>query len=112
MFARLGSWCFRRRKTVAIAWVVGIVVVGSISGAVGGSFGQDFATPGWESTRGLDTLEEEFGGQGAGMAGTIVFRSDAGVDDPEVQSTLERSEERRVGKECVRTWRYRWSPHP
>src|SRR3546814_6025488 len=89
MFARLGSWCFRRRKTVAIAWVVGIVVVGSISGAVGGSFGQDFTTPGWESTRGLDTLEEEFGGQGAGMAGTNVFRSDAGVDDPEVQSTIE-----------------------
>src|SRR3546814_20125649 len=88
MFARLGSWCFRRRKTVAIAWVVGIVVVGSISGAVGGSFGQDFATPGWESTRGLDTLEEAFGGQGAGMAGPIVFRSDAGVATPEVQSTL------------------------
>src|SRR3546814_18780820 len=31
----------------------------------------------------------EFGGQGAGMADTIVFRADAGVDDPEVQSTIE-----------------------
>src|SRR3546814_14514993 len=27
------------------------------------------------------------------------------------QVTLERSEERRVGKECVRTCRFRWSPY-
>src|SRR3546814_19626434 len=26
--------------------------------------------------------------------------------------TFDRSEERRVGKECVRTCRTRWSPHP
>src|SRR3546814_16688272 len=24
---------------------------------------------------------------------------------------MERSEERRVGKECVSTWRYRWEPY-
>src|SRR3546814_3659787 len=31
-----------------------------------------------------------------------------GFDDPKVR---ERSEERRVGKECVSTCRYRWSPY-
>jgi RND superfamily putative drug exporter len=90
VFARLGSWCFRRRKTVAVLWVVGVIVVGAASGAIGGSFGQDFTPPGFESTRGIDTLEDEFGGQGAGTPGTIVFRADAGVDDPAVRAEMER----------------------
>ncbi|MGK2948091.1 MAG: MMPL family transporter [Acidimicrobiales bacterium] len=91
MFARLGSWCFRQRKLVAIAWLIGIVVVGSISGAVGGKFGQDFTAPDFESTRGLDILEEEFGGQGAGVQGTIVFQAGQGVTDPAVQEAMEQT---------------------
>jgi RND superfamily putative drug exporter len=90
VFARLGSWCFRKRRVVAIAWVVGIVVVGAASGAIGGSFGQDFNPPGFESTRGIDTLNEAFGGQGAGIQGTIVFRAEQGVDDPEVEAAMEQ----------------------
>ena len=46
VFARLGSWCFRKRRRVAVLWVLGIVVVGGISSAVGGNFGQDFEPPG------------------------------------------------------------------
>ena len=57
MFARLGSWCFRRRWVVVIAWVVGVLVVGATSSAMGGNFGQDFTPSGFESTNGLDTLE-------------------------------------------------------
>src|SRR3546814_9870890 len=33
-------------------------------------------------------------------------------DQPGHHSPLKRSEERRVGKECVSTCRYRWSPYP
>ena len=89
MFANLGSWCVRRRKTVVIAWVVSAVVLMLISGSVGGRFGQDFQPPGFESTRGLDTLNAEFGGIGGGMPGTIVFRADAGVDNPQVKASME-----------------------
>src|SRR3546814_16841129 len=32
--------------------------------------------------------------------------------DPRVVDGTSRSEERRVGKECVCTFRYRWSPSP
>src|SRR3546814_16043950 len=35
---------------------------------------------------------------------------DQSVDDWRRISEVNRSEERRVGKECVRTWRSRWSP--
>jgi len=89
VFARLGSWCFRRRKTVVLLWIAGVVVVGSLSGAVGGSFGQDFQPPGFESTRGLDTLNDRFGGFGGGIPGTVVFRADQGVDDPQVKASME-----------------------
>src|SRR3546814_16228371 len=35
---------------------------------------------------------------------------DAGIDDRLVILVVTRSEERRLGKACVRTWRSRWSP--
>jgi RND superfamily putative drug exporter len=71
-------------------WIVGVVVVGSISSAVGGNFGQDFSPPGFESTRGLNTLNDEFQGTGAGIQGTIVFKAAKGVDDPQVKATMEQ----------------------
>src|SRR3546814_15479532 len=44
--------------------------------------------------------------------GTVFVAVGAGhlAGQRSVQDYLERSEERRVGKECVRTWRYRGSP--
>src|SRR3546814_4080498 len=35
----------------------------------------------------------------------------AGISGSELPSKVRRSEERRVGKECVSTCRYRWSPY-
>ena len=91
MFARLGSWCFRKRRRVAVLWVLAVLVVGGISSGIGGNFGQDFEPPGFESTRGLDVLENEFDDQvGSGTQGTIVFRAEQGVDDPEVQESMEQ----------------------
>ena len=74
---------------MAIAWVVAIVVVGAVSSGIGGRFGQDFTQPGFESTRGVDTLNAEFGGQGAGIQGTIVFRAEQGIADSEVKAAME-----------------------
>src|SRR3546814_19735281 len=36
----------------------------------------------------------------------------AAVLDDHRMANIRRSEERRVGKECVSTWRSRWSPYP
>jgi RND superfamily putative drug exporter len=90
VFGRLGSWCFARRRTVIALWILAVVVVGGVSSSVGGSFGEEFDPPGFESSRGFDTLEEQFGGQGAGIPGTIVFKADAGVTDPQVQAAMEQ----------------------
>ena len=89
MFARLGSWCFHHRKRVVVLWVVALCILGGASGAVGTDFREDFTGPDVESQTGFDILNEHFGGQGAGLTGTIVFRADQGVDDPEVRSAME-----------------------
>ena len=76
------SFCYHRRRTVVLAWVVGIVLLGSVLGAVGSGYKSDFTLPDVESKRGIDILDAELGGQGVGQTGTIVFRSEQPVDDP------------------------------
>lgn len=89
MFARFGSWCHDRRGRVLACWVLVLVLSGIASSAVGNAFRDEFNMPDVESKRGLDILEEDFGGQGAGVTGTIVFRAEQGIDDPEVKTAIE-----------------------
>src|SRR3546814_16824614 len=48
--------------------------------------------------------------QGAAQ-GVVSASFDIAADHPVQLLIRERSEERRVGQECVRTCRYRWSPY-
>ncbi len=89
MFARFGSWCHDRRGRVLVGWILVLVLSGIASSSVGNAFREEFNMPDVESRRGLDILEQEFGGQGAGITGTIVFRADRGIDDPEIRSAME-----------------------
>jgi RND superfamily putative drug exporter len=89
MFAKLGRWCFRNRGKVALLWLATLIVSGGISGAIGTAFSTEFALPDVESRRGFDILDEHFADSGAGgEGGTIVFRAEQGVDDPEVQRAM------------------------
>jgi RND superfamily putative drug exporter len=89
MFARLGRWCHDRRWIVLVAWVAALVVGGFASSALGTESRSEFALPDVESQRGLEILEDSFGGFGAGQNGTLVIRSDRPVTDPAVQAPLE-----------------------
>jgi RND superfamily putative drug exporter len=88
-FLRLGPWCHDRRRIVLAAWVAVLVLGGVVSGAVGNGFRDEFNLPDVESKRGFDILDADFGGQGTGQVGTIVYRADQGVDDPEVRAAME-----------------------
>src|SRR3546814_12937815 len=44
-----------------------------------------------------------------GLNGAVVAQ--AAAEEEEAETGVERSEERRVGKECVSTCRSRWSPY-
>jgi putative drug exporter of the RND superfamily len=89
MFARLGSWCHRRRRTVVGLWVAVLAGLGALAGAVGTDFREEFSLPEGEAETGLDILHDRFDGVGAGMTGTIVFRAEQGVGDPEVRAAME-----------------------
>ena len=58
-------------------------------GAVGSGYSSDFTLPDVESKRGIDILDDQFGGQGAGQVGNIVFEADSGIDDPQVRGVIE-----------------------
>src|SRR3546814_19407184 len=55
----------------------------------------------------LEKLREKI--EAGGLAGSI--RPDQGMDGAARDREIDRSEERRVGKECVSTGRSRWSPY-
>ena len=89
MLLRVGGWCYHHpRKTVA-AWVVVVVAVLGAAAAIGPSFYAEFEAPESDSSRGFEVLEEHFGGLGGGVSGSIVFRAESGVDDPEVRAAME-----------------------
>ena len=89
MFTRLGTWCHDRRWIVVGLWIAVLVGSGAASTAIGDAFRDEFNLPDVESKRGLDILEDDFGGAGAGITGTIVFRAESGIDDPEVRDGIE-----------------------
>ena len=101
MFSRLGPWCFDRRRWVLLAWIGLLVLSGVVSGAVGGAFRDEFNLPDVESKTGFDILDDEFGGQGTGIVGTIVFRAEQGVDDPAVQQAMQQLFDEVAGFEDV-----------
>ena len=90
MLARLGRFCHDRRGLVVAIWIVVLVVFGGASAATGGGFSTEFTPPDVESARGLEILDEYFGGQGGGMGGTIVFRAEQGVESPQVREPMEK----------------------
>ena len=89
MLARLGVWSFRNPRKVVAVWIgVVVVVFGAVFG-IGAAFNATFDVPDSQTKRGFEALDEHFGGFGSGQSGSIVFRSEAGVDDPEVRAAME-----------------------
>src|SRR3546814_18937504 len=76
----------------------------------------------WRDYRALSVSRDDFAGnvergnlfeahRDIAKIGKPVDRGEWGMTPPTVNAYYNRSEERRVGKECVRTCRSRWSPY-
>jgi RND superfamily putative drug exporter len=87
--ARIGEWCFVRRRWVATAWIAGLVVLMGVSGLLGSDYAEDFEIPESQSRSGFDVLNEHFAGLGTGFAASIVFEANQGVTDPTVVAAME-----------------------
>ncbi len=88
MYTSLARWCFRHPWRGLVAWLLVLVAVLGVSGNLGEAYSGDLAIAGTESHNGNSILERHFSGAGAGPAGTIVFRAEQGVDDPEVRAAM------------------------
>ncbi len=89
MFTRLGTWCHDHRRLVVGLWVAAFLIGGALQ-AAGNSFRDEFNLPDSESRTGFDILDDHFGGEGTGVNGTIVYQAPQGVEDPEVEQSMQR----------------------
>src|SRR4051812_36526785 len=56
----LARFCFTHKKRVIALWLLVLVVLGGLSGAVGSGYSDSFTLPGTESTRALNLLQQNF----------------------------------------------------
>ena len=90
VLSRIGAWCYDHRRAAIVVWLAALVAVFAAAGALGPSYDASTDIPASESADGFDVLDEYFPELGAGgQSGTIVFRADQGVDDPEVVAAME-----------------------
>ena len=84
MFTRLGHLIVRRRRTVLVATLLGLVVAIVLGAGVFGELTNGgFDDPDSESTRAVEALDEEFDTGGADLV-AIVTATNGAVDAPEV----------------------------
>ena len=73
---RLGRWCFRRRRWVAVLWLVALLGAGTAAGALKGTTSEEFTIPGTESQKAIDLLEQAYesrAGNIYGVKGSFLF---------------------------------------
>ena len=88
MYRSLARWAFEHARLVFVAWLVALVGVNALGGAVGSAFSSEFSTPTSESSRGFDVVEQHFPGAGSAFGGSVVVASDDGVDRPEIRAAM------------------------
>ena len=88
VYSSLARSCFRHPWRGVVVWLVVLFLALGASQRLGEAYSGDLAISGTESHDGNDILKRHFSGAGAGPAGTIVFRAEQGVDDPEVRSAM------------------------
>jgi putative drug exporter of the RND superfamily len=88
MLERVARWSYRHRWAMLAIWVAALFGFGALSSVAGGEYSTDFSLPGAESQEAYDLLTDRYP-QFSGDTADLVFRAEPGVDDPQVQSTME-----------------------
>ena len=86
---RIGRFSFERRKTVLLAWVLLLAVLGGLAGAVGKTADAPMSIPGVESVQATELLQDRFpGGAVGGATARVVVAAPQGES---LQSAAGRS---------------------
>ena len=86
---RLARWCYRNRRAVLAMWALALVVLGTSAAMAGGKLTSKFTVSGVESQKAIELLTERFP-EMSGDTASIVFRANAGVEDPTVRTRMEQ----------------------
>src|SRR5262245_8507359 len=82
---RLADFCYRRRRLVLAGWLVALVAIIALGGALPAEHRANYQTPGAESTKAYDVLGKHFAAR-QGDSIKLVFKGD--IDDPDVQQSI------------------------
>ncbi|HWC27341.1 MAG TPA: MMPL family transporter [Solirubrobacteraceae bacterium] len=86
--ARLGAWCFRRRRRVLAAWVAALAVAFVAIAPLAGEFRADFNTPGSDSEDADRVLQERFPERSSATL-DVVWRAADGARSPAVRERID-----------------------
>jgi RND superfamily putative drug exporter len=86
----LANFAYSRRWFILVGWILLLVALFGISSAFAGEFKTEFKLPGSESQAAVDLLEERGVSERTGFAGQVVWRDDQGINNPQVQQTLDK----------------------
>jgi len=88
VYRSLARWSFQHGLFILIAWIVALVGINALAGAIGSGFSGEFSTPESESSTGFEVLNENFPGAGSAFGGSLVFLAEDGVQDAAVMAEM------------------------
>jgi RND superfamily putative drug exporter len=86
MLRSLALWCYRRRRTVLVTWLIVLVAFVAVSKAVGGHYSESLQLPGTESQKASDLLDADFPSRSGGSGQVVIAASD--VRAPAVKTRI------------------------
>jgi RND superfamily putative drug exporter len=85
----IATWCFRHRRIVLAAWLLGLVALFGLSSAAGSAYSNSFTLPHTDSTRAIDLLKAASPRQSGDTEQIVVAaKGGATIEDPAVQSQV------------------------
>ena len=87
MLAGVARFSFKHRWLMLMIWTVLLVGIAFWAQRTGNSFSFDFELPDSDSQHAMDVLQTRFPSR-SGATGSLVFKADAGINDPVIQAQV------------------------
>ncbi|SHN26514.1 putative drug exporter of the RND superfamily [Actinacidiphila paucisporea] len=87
--AGLARFCYRRRRLVLMAWILGVLAVAFVGFRFAAASDNDFTGGTTDSARAQALIEKHFPEQ-QGDTLTLAVKADKGIDDPAVRAKIEK----------------------
>ncbi|MGW1401330.1 MMPL family transporter [Streptomyces sp. NPDC002405] len=87
--AALARFCYRRRRPVLLAWIVGVIAVAFAGFGFGAAPDNDFSGGSSDSAKAQELIEKHFP-ERQGDTLTLAIKAEKGIDDPAARQKIEK----------------------